>query len=593
MVTIPANTTALWDDPNDAAGAEDGVYIEAGAYLKISNLTITLNQGKSIELGDDAALYVTYSTINSGYSVSGTFAAIKLNGNNNTRVTFHHSILNNAERGIMALNGGRINARYSEFYNCKIGIKISDYNYSNLIHIYKNSFAWNSTVANLKAFIILSNTSNIRIYGNSFENIRSSGSKTYYMTGIKILNSSAFIGRDGISYYSIPPNCFGHKGDDNSFENLSIGISIKNTNAPSAQVSILESTFLNCQNGIKEEDDHNSIIYGNIFHIVDEVPLDPRGIHLKNSTDFKIIENKFLWDFDECPNGYFSGIYLEDCDPVSSNLIKSLGYFNKFTYNSDCASHAYGLEFQSLVDNDKTNIDCECNIFENLLKDISIATSTNSGIIDQGSLSKDPSNKFSITPSLRKNISNGSNPLSYYTYYYLTPSSLFNPDQIYGSVTISQSTVQPLDPCDNYAKCDIYGQTVLWEESLLWQSTDGQGDIIDDFHNNYRVFDPNYQTFGPIYKKQPKFSSDELPKGQIAVYPNPAYDILTIELNKEEWSEIQSVSIYNLHGKLIETYKIKDSWLQIDVSTYQSGLYFVKAIGNNNVEYKSKFEITK
>ncbi|MGK0386398.1 MAG: hypothetical protein ACI849_001013 [Patiriisocius sp.] len=81
------------------------------------------------------------------------------------------------------------------------------------------------------------------------------------------------------------------------------------------------------------------------------------------------------------------------------------------------------------------------------------------------------------------------------------------------------------------------------------------------------------------YLDQPILDTDSFVKEDIAIYPNPTNDILTIDLQN---AILQSVSIYNTLGELIKT----SSSQTVNISEFPSGLYIavIKADGKKWVE---------
>ncbi len=76
-------------------------------------------------------------------------------------------------------------------------------------------------------------------------------------------------------------------------------------------------------------------------------------------------------------------------------------------------------------------------------------------------------------------------------------------------------------------------------------------------------------------------SIHDLDKNDRSVYPNPVNDILTIE----KWVEVESIDIYDLYGRLINSYDQVSN--QIDLSGLTKGLYILKIQSNNNNDKES------
>ena len=61
--------------------------------------------------------------------------------------------------------------------------------------------------------------------------------------------------------------------------------------------------------------------------------------------------------------------------------------------------------------------------------------------------------------------------------------------------------------------------------------------------------------------------------------PNPASNIITIQLNNLDASVFnKDLVIVNALGQLVETIKVKDQMLKLDVSTYQKGIYYISTL---------------
>lgn len=64
----------------------------------------------------------------------------------------------------------------------------------------------------------------------------------------------------------------------------------------------------------------------------------------------------------------------------------------------------------------------------------------------------------------------------------------------------------------------------------------------------------------------------------IKVYPNPAQNILTVELGQSVSSVESIVYLYDLQGRVINSQKTNLNILQIDVSELNSGTYYLNVI---------------
>lgn len=76
---------------------------------------------------------------------------------------------------------------------------------------------------------------------------------------------------------------------------------------------------------------------------------------------------------------------------------------------------------------------------------------------------------------------------------------------------------------------------------------------------------------------------------KINIKPNPVNDILTISLVNETKSGI--VSIIDMNGKELLNRELTDLKTDVDLSSFESGLYFVKLIHNDNIEFRKVLKL--
>ena len=95
--------------------------------------------------------------------------------------------------------------------------------------------------------------------------------------------------------------------------------------------------------------------------------------------------------------------------------------------------------------------------------------------------------------------------------------------------------------------------------------------ITDDFFLNARSSHP---TIGAIESSALVSVSEIIDNSTVSVYPNPAREILNIELNDGVIDEIQ---FYNSLGALVYSQKhISNSNLSVNVARFNSGVYLLK-----------------
>ena len=81
-----------------------------------------------------------------------------------------------------------------------------------------------------------------------------------------------------------------------------------------------------------------------------------------------------------------------------------------------------------------------------------------------------------------------------------------------------------------------------------------------------------------VFEGDPLSNGDFNKSTHFVAYPNPASDILTLEAKEE----ITSVYIFNLLGQQMFSSEINAFTAQIDISNFDTGIYFVKAVIANS-----------
>ncbi len=66
----------------------------------------------------------------------------------------------------------------------------------------------------------------------------------------------------------------------------------------------------------------------------------------------------------------------------------------------------------------------------------------------------------------------------------------------------------------------------------------------------------------------------------VSTYPNPTTDILQLKIDNNELENV-AYQLFDVSGNLLKMSDINGSIKQIDMSSYQSGIYFIKIISEN------------
>lgn len=83
--------------------------------------------------------------------------------------------------------------------------------------------------------------------------------------------------------------------------------------------------------------------------------------------------------------------------------------------------------------------------------------------------------------------------------------------------------------------------------------------------------------------------SEPLENSAIALYPNPATDILHVEVNQEMVGASTQIQILDVFGRLVKQEPVRGGNVATDVSNLDSGLYFIRLISGNEIIVTKKF----
>ncbi len=85
---------------------------------------------------------------------------------------------------------------------------------------------------------------------------------------------------------------------------------------------------------------------------------------------------------------------------------------------------------------------------------------------------------------------------------------------------------------------------------------------------------------GPVVNEPVVEEIGRLPEGEILVYPNPAKDVVHVDVPGIEEAEM---FIYSMTGELLHQEKITSSRHTVDVSNYVGGMYLVRVVTGDNI----------
>ena len=92
---------------------------------------------------------------------------------------------------------------------------------------------------------------------------------------------------------------------------------------------------------------------------------------------------------------------------------------------------------------------------------------------------------------------------------------------------------------------------------------------------------------GKLYYTAEYLSTPDFDTTAFTISPNPAQDQLYIRL--DELSSSTTLEVYDIHGRLLEILKMNEIEIQLDVSDYASGMYFIQIKGESSNTQIARF----
>ncbi len=90
-----------------------------------------------------------------------------------------------------------------------------------------------------------------------------------------------------------------------------------------------------------------------------------------------------------------------------------------------------------------------------------------------------------------------------------------------------------------------------------------------------------------LYYSAENLSTPDFEILNFSIYPNPVQDQLFIRL--EDISTAVDIKIYDLQGRVIQSFQANQKEIPLDVSNYHPGMYFIKLTNSSNQQKTMKF----
>lgn len=601
------------------SGIEDGFIVEPGAFVIIccrsGGATLKFNAGAKIEVQAGGTLKITSSVLEqNSLNPDDTWDGIVVEGNSgseqyltapliptlgtSTNIEWEGVLISsvqgvlwlsastiiNAKIGVESIDGGilRIQDNNSSFnavfLNCEVGVKINPYVSANCpnvnaSYIMHSDFLWdydnsNFTPSSLTG-IDLNGVRGVNIGGCNFINsISSTFCADGRGTGIRSFNSDFSLAHSGNAFtYDefgcldntfVSPSSSSSRG--NVFQQLSNGIEISSSAVASGGHpsfnSIRYSNFTNTLNSIIASSTEALIVSNCNFNNLRSTGFDllfagsgcgnayfPTNvivdIYTTQAGGIRIINNEFTFDD---KNVHHIHILHSDVNSNFKSFVKKNTFTN--TYNSGGAVSS-DEAIAVFLDESCENLNVTCNHFYNFGNDIFIGTNgeVSEFANDGGGNNFAPMNVLSTQIVNRFQLKNISTAMGTFPVYNWKIAVSDKPSSYPGFALKSNNNI-----ADCSIACTVTAEE-LPEPAPCLIST------------NIKIVETN----------------------TLKIYPNPAHDILFINLQFSASDMDYPIQLINLEGKLIKEVLIKDlgSNNSIDLNGLKTGLYLIKVVTSN------------
>ncbi len=556
-----SNSFDIFMDGAKPSGSRIGIQVNAGEFLELTN-GVSLSTTRD----DWSGISATGLPLISQFDLSAEpnippyydpYDGSTIYNTNQTMVTMEGS--SEIFKALIALhsaNGAIIRAAYSKIEDCRTGVKIENYTHptnpiaDNLE--YKNASYLEGMTINLNQIIdgaadygsyyavYLNGVHGIHIAGCTFENLKGSTFAVINCSslgiGVYAYNSSLSMHKSGASTYDPISGCVDYSGPVSKVKRFSQGIySIESASPPAvrSKLAIQENTFDHNLAGIIAVRGTDYAFKDNIIHVETSInwpvncpcSFEPQGISLTNVNSFGIYHNTIWGNWDmrskDSPQSQMDLIKIDNCGSAKNKIQANTiigGYINGIVET--------GLRIIGLNDNLEPWCD---NRFERL---------DNGILIEAGA----------------------------------TPNSLWGRpgSGIYSNDNVRNTYTSNVTDLANYSASITYVEDpVVWAQYTIigpWSQIQG-GEAL------CTALNCKFWTPLPITK---------ISQEAILIYPNPSNGSSTLFLQSEVTLSGELV-ITDITGKQVQKRAISPTNdLQIDVSNFKKGTYFIQLKNNPN-----------
>jgi len=142
----------------------------------------------------------------------------------------------------------------------------------------------------------------------------------------------------------------------------------------------------------------------------------------------------------------------------------------------------------------------------------------------------------------------------------------------------------PASDCYTFAIYDYYGDGL---GAAQWGGTDGSLNLKNNTGTNIHTIAGDFGGSSSVtVENTATVSLNEIMNNQVAIYPNPAVDLITVDLSMLD-TKNAAIEIIDITGKTIDSYTLDTNMkIQIDLGIYANGIYQVKVSNDGSTIMK-------
>lgn len=177
---------------------------------------------------------------------------------------------------------------------------------------------------------------------------------------------------------------------------------------------------------------------------------------------------------------------------------------------------------------------------------------------------------------------------------FATPGIIPANKKFFVTITLPQTAGDTLAISHTFSSTDYPNfPTNLWDyaytgnhSGVVYGTTLGVDDIFASYKELGFQTPPTFANLIYAHIASGGVGTLELAGNNVKVYPNPANDVLNVEV---DGAEVSVINIYSLDGRVVSSNNANASVVNVNISSLVEGTYIYEIVAENGATFKSKF----